>query len=179
MAAVGQSADNLSAGDAFKLVGRVTTTSGQSFGAANSSAAVNGAAFRGHFNFTMAASCPTTLSGTYEAISTNIWCGADDGYSAQVTLTLVADGYDVDDFSFGAFDPCYGATAARPLGNLRMVDVCNEISITGVSQWNEVYEWSDMSVDGSSWKFTWTNDYGEGATTEVINPAGWPALELK
>ena len=171
---------DLGPGDIFRFVGRVTTTSGQSFMASNSSAAVNGAAFRGHFNFNLTAICPSDLAGTYTAISTGIWCGADDGYTTEVTLT--ADGktaYDVDDFSFGAYDPCYGAGAGRPLGNLRLVDVCNKISVTGQSQWGEVYTYSNMSVDGNSWKFTWVNDYGEGATTELINPAGWPPLELK
>ena len=178
MAAFGLS--DLGPGDVFKFVGRVTTTSGQSFGAANSSAAVNGAAFRGHFNFSLTAICPSALEGTYTAISTGIWCGADDGY--ETTVTFSKDGktaYDIDDFSFGAYDPCYGAGAGRPLGNLRIVDVCNKISVTGASQWGEIYTYSDMSVDGNSWKFTWLNDYGEGATTELINPNGWPPLELK
>jgi len=178
MAAFGLS--DLGPGDIFRFTGRVTTTSGQSFMASNSSAAVNGAAFRGHFNFNLTAICPSALEGTYQAISTGIWCGADDGY--ETTVTLSKDGktaYDVDDFSFGAYDPCYGAGAGRPLGNLRLVDVCNKISVTGASQWGEVYTYSDMSVDGNSWKFTWVNDYGEGATTELINPAGWPPLELK
>ncbi len=178
MAAFGLS--DLGPGDVFKFAGRVTTTSGQSFMASNSSAAVNGAAFRGHFNFNLTAICPSALEGTYTAISTAIWCGADDGY--ETTVTLSKDGktaYDVDDFSFGAYDPCYGAGAGRPLGNLRLVDVCNKISVTGASQWGEIYTYSDMSVDGNSWKFTWLNDYGEGATTELINPNGWPPLELK
>lgn len=170
----------LGPGDIFRFVGRVTTTSGQSFMASNSSASVNGAAFRGHFNFNLTAICPSALEGTYTAISTAIWCGSADGYTTEVTLSK--DGktaYDVDDFSFGGYDPCYGEGAGRPLGNLRLVDVCNKISVTGASQWGEIYTYSDMSVDGNSWHFTWLNDYGEGATTELINPAGWPALELK
>lgn len=178
MAAFGLS--DLGPGDVFRFTGRVTTTSGQSFGRANSSAAVNGAAFRGHFDYSLTAICPSALEGTYTAISTAIWCGAPDGY--EKTITMSKDGktaYDVDDFSFGAYDPCYGEASARPLGNLRIVDVCNKISVTGASQWGEIYTYSDMSVDGNSWIFTWSNDYGEGATTEVINPAGWPALELK
>jgi len=178
MAAFGLS--DLGPGDVFRFQGRVTTTSGQSFMASNSSAAVNGAAFRGHFNFNLTAICPSALEGTYQAISTAIWCGAADGY--EKTINFSKDGktaYDIDDFSFGAYAPCYGEDAGLPLGNLRWVDVCNKISITGQSQWGEVYTYSNMSIDGNSLNFTWSNDYGEGATTELINPNGWPPLELK
>ena len=166
-------------GDIFRFAGMVTTTSGQSFTAANSSATVNGAAFRGHFNFNLTAICPSDLAGTFTAISTAIWCGAPDGF--ETTVTLTPDGetaYEVDDFSFGAYDPCYGVDAGRPLGNLRLVDVCNTISVTGASQWGEIYTYSNLFVDGNSLNFTWINDYGEGATTELINPAGWPDLSL-
>ncbi len=52
------SSDDLLANDQFSFVTTVTTTSGASFGAANSSSAVNGSAFGGHFDFTLKATCP-------------------------------------------------------------------------------------------------------------------------
>ena len=54
----GLSADDLAAGDQFEFDGSVTTTDGRTFGAENSSAAVNGSAFAGHFDFTVKATCP-------------------------------------------------------------------------------------------------------------------------
>ena len=129
----------LGSGDVFRFVGRVTTTSGQSFMASNSSASVNGAAFRGHFNFNLTAICPSDLSGTFTAITTNFVCpNGATGESNTVEVTFTPDGqtaYDINDFSFGAYDICYGVTAGRPLGNLRIVDVCNKISVTSASQW--------------------------------------------
>lgn len=173
----------LGPGDIFRFVGRVTTTSGQSFMASNSSASVNGAAFRGHFNFNLTAICPSSLEGTYTAITSGFVCpNGATGTTNSREVTLSKDGktaYDVDDFSFGGYDVCYGIDAGRPLGNLRLVDVCNKISVTGASQWGEIYTYSNMSVDGNSLFFTWLNDYGEGSDVELINPAGWPALELK
>ena len=171
--------DELLAGDKFIVKGFVVTTDGSLFGKDNSSAAINGSAFRGHFDFTLAASCPTNLAGTYDVNVTASWCGELPLPSRQITLTLKADGYEVDDFSFGAYDNCYGETSARPEGNLRMVDICNKISITGASQWGEVYTWSNFVVDGNVLSFDWVNDYGEGGSAEVINPNGWPPLVLE
>ncbi len=180
LAAAGMSADDLGPGDVFRITGSVTTTDGQTFASGNSSASVQGAAFRGHFNFNMAAACPSDLNGTYDSVTLDTWCGSDRvPNTTQVTFTLTATGYDVTDFSFGAYDLCYGPTSARPLGNLRFLDICNVIEITGASQWGEVYTWSDFSVDGEVLQFTWVNDYGEGGTSQVIRPGGWPPLTLK
>ncbi len=58
LSAFNLSADDLLANDQFRFVTTVTTTTGASFGAANSSSAVNGSAFGGHFDFTLKATCP-------------------------------------------------------------------------------------------------------------------------
>lgn len=180
MSAVGMTADLLGPGDVFKVRGSVTTTDGSVFAASNSSPSVKGAAFRGHFDYNMAASCPTTLDGTYDVITTNTWCGSGDvPYNNQVTFTISSTGYDITDFSFGAYDLCYGATSARPLGSLRFLDICNTIEIVGASQWGEIYTWTNFMVNGTEMSFDWTNDYGEGGSSTVINPSGWPPLTLK
>ena len=54
----GLSADQLRANDQFVFETKITTQDGAVFGAANSTAAVNGAAFGGHFAFTLTATCP-------------------------------------------------------------------------------------------------------------------------
>lgn len=54
----GLQADDLKANDQFRMTGAITLTDGQVFTAANSSAAVNGSAFGGHFNYTLTATCP-------------------------------------------------------------------------------------------------------------------------
>jgi hypothetical protein len=60
--------DDLAAGDQFKFDGSITTTDGRVFGAENSSSAINGSAFAGHFDFTVKATCPLPddlWTGTY------------------------------------------------------------------------------------------------------------------
>ncbi len=178
ISAAGISQDDLLAGDRFVIDGNVITVDGAVFTSSNSSAAVNGAAFRGHFRFTLIASCPTSLEGTYDYTLLKSWCDDVSINTGTVTLTLTGSGYDIDDFAFGAYFPCYGEAAALPLGNLRMVDVCNKISITGASQWGEVYTWHSLVVDGNDLTIEWSNDYGEGGTSTIHNPSGWPALEL-
>jgi len=54
----GLSEDQFTAGDLFKFEGSITTQDGGVFTAANSSAAVNGSAFKGFFNFTAKVTCP-------------------------------------------------------------------------------------------------------------------------
>lgn len=174
----GLTADELGPGDQFVIDGTISTTNGSVHNFDNSSAAVNGSAFGGHFRFNLTASCPTELAGTYDVVVQDTWCGDVPLPNAQVTLTLTASGYDIDDFSLGAYDNCYGEGSTKPGGSLRMVDVCNGITITGASRWDEVYTWSDLTVDGNNLTITWTNDYGEGGTSTIINPNGWPDLTL-
>ncbi len=60
---------DLAAGDQFHFDGSVTTTDGRTFGFENSTAAVNGSAFAGHFDFTVKATCPlpdTDWVGDYQ-----------------------------------------------------------------------------------------------------------------
>ena len=64
----GLSPDDLLANDQFMFTTTVNTASGASFGAANSSSAVNGSAFQGHFDFILKATCPLpddVFSGSY------------------------------------------------------------------------------------------------------------------
>ena len=186
-AAAGISPEDIGPGDVFRFVGNITTTDGQSFGAANSSSAVNGSAFQGHFDYKLTAICPSSLAGTYDVVTTATWCGDNTPYNTSVTFT--PDGktaYDITDFSFGAYDVCYNDRVASemgnlPLGNLRLVDVCNKLELSGSSQWGEIYTWSNFAVDGNTFSFDWVNDYGEGGSAQVIRTDGssWPPLELK
>ena len=67
-AALGVPIDLIQANDQFRIEGSITLTDGQVFTFANSSAAVNGSAFQGHFAFTLKATCPlnsTVFTGAY------------------------------------------------------------------------------------------------------------------
>jgi hypothetical protein len=179
IAKVGVNAADLLPGDNFKIIGTIVTNDGDVFGAKNSSAAINGTAFAGHFDFILRATCPTTIGGTYTYETVATWCGEGPG-TGEVTLTLTSSGYDIDDFSLGAYDVCYGAGSAKPLGTLRLVDVCNKISVAGASQWGEIYTFHSLTVDGASFTLEWTNDYGEGGTSKLTRKDGvaLPPLRL-
>jgi len=72
MSSLGIAAEDILSGDRFRFAGSVTTTSGQTFTRENSSAAVNGASFRGFFDFNMNAFCPSNLEGTYQYQTTAV-----------------------------------------------------------------------------------------------------------
>lgn len=69
LSAFGLAADKIKANDQFQFVTTINTSNGGTFGASNSSAAVNGTAFAGHFNYTLKATCPIpddVFAGTYK-----------------------------------------------------------------------------------------------------------------
>lgn len=174
------SSEDLGPNDVFRITGSVTTKDGQTFAASNSSSSVKGAAFRGHFDYNRSVECPSELEGTYEVITTDSWCNSlDVPYNSSITFTLTPTGYEVSDFTFGAYAICYGESEVRPFGNLRILDICNIIEITGTSRWGDRYTWSNLVIDDKVMTFDWINDYGQGGSAQVIRPKGWPPLTLK
>ncbi|MEM1122239.1 MAG: hypothetical protein AAGJ18_17470, partial [Bacteroidota bacterium] len=174
IAAAGTTADQVLAGDNFRFVGSVTTTEGTTHNFSNSSSTVNGAAFRGFFNFTMPAACPSDLTGSFAYSSADSWCG--QGAVPDGTVDIVAQGggvYTFSDFSFGAYGPCYGSTADQPA--LTFTEVCTEVSFTGfVDSFGDTWTF-DSDIDGAVWRIAWENTYGESGETFITNPSGsWP-----
>ena len=174
-AAAGVTPDQVSAGDNFNFVGRVELTDGRVFSQSNSSATVVGPAFRGHFNFTMPASCPSDLTGTFEYVTTNIWCGAPD-QTGTVTIDAQGGGvYKFSDWAFGAY-ACYGGGTAG--GNLTFTDVCLEVSYSGFTDsFGDTWTFTG-GINGNEWVIDWVNTYGEAATSTVFYTGGadWPFI---
>ena len=174
LAAAGVSEDQVSAGDNFNFVGRVELTDGRIFTQTNSSATIIGPAFKGHFNFTMPASCPSDLTGTFAYETTDVWC---DGSSVSGTVDINANGggvYTFSDWAFGAYGPCYGGGTAS--GNLTFTDVCLDVSFTGFTDsFGDTWTYTS-SIDGDAWTIAWVNTYGEAATSTIFYPGGadWP-----
>ncbi|MEJ6613336.1 MAG: hypothetical protein QNK64_09365 [Saprospiraceae bacterium] len=102
----------------------------------------------------------------------------DDGEYVISTQNGAAD--PLDDISFGAYYAGYATDAqgSLPNGDLRLRDIDNKLSITGASQWGEVFSIENVVVDGATLSFKWTNDYGEGAEIVLTRDDGedWPPL---
>lgn len=107
----------------------------------------------------------------------------DDGEYVISTQNGPAD--PLEDISFGAYYAGYGSDAqgnlpggTDNLGNLKLRDIDNKLSITGLSQWDEAYTIENVVVNGPLLTFKWTNDYGEGAEIELTRDDGtdWPPL---
>jgi hypothetical protein len=163
----------IKAGDNFFFKGFVTLKDGGVYGAANSSSSVRGAAFRGHFDFTMPAACPSNLAGTYQYVTTESWCGGTA--SGSVTIQALGGGkYQFNDWSFGSYGVCYGGGVAA--GDLNFTDVCNVVKFTGFTD-SYGDRWSYVSeINGNEWTIQWENTYGESATAIIKYPNGgnWP-----
>ncbi len=176
IAAAGVSAEDVLAGDEFQFSGRLILQDGSVFSGANSSATIVGAAFRGHFDFTMPAGCPSDLTGTYEVTTTDIWCGADPVTTNVDIVALGAGVYEFSDWSFGTYDGvCYGGGTAPAGGDLTFAEVCAEVSFTGFTDsFGDAWEF-ESSIEGAEWTIKWSNAYGEAGTSVLIHPSGeWP-----
>jgi len=174
IAAAGTTEEDVLAGDEFQFVGRVVLEDGSVFASANSSATIVGSAFRGHFDFTMPAGCPSDLTGTYEFTTTDIWC--DDGATATGTVDIVDQGagvYKFSDWAFGSYGTCYGGGTAG--GDLTFAEVCAEVSFTGFTDsFGDTWTF-ESSIDGADWTIIWENTYGESGTSVITHPDGeWP-----
>lgn len=178
--ALGISDENIRSGDRFIFRGNVTTTSGANFSAVNSSATVNGASFRGFFNFTINAFCPSNLEGeyAYQTAASSITCPNDIEATTDLTgvITVIALGdgvYTISDWSFGAYSVCFGLGEEANFSTLRFTETCLEVAFTGnIDDFGET--WSFVSeVDGVNWTISWENTFGEQGTATIENPDGW------
>lgn len=165
IATAGLTIDDVTAGDEFDFVGRVVLTDGRIFSRTNSSATVVGPAFRGHFNFTMPANCPSDLAQTVSYVTTDVWCGGADQTG---TVDIVSQGggvYNFSDWSFGAYMPCYGAIANQP--GIKFSEVCAVVDFTAVvDSYGDTWTF-DSSISGNEWVINWSNTYGEAGNTTL------------
>lgn len=176
-ASVGITFADLSPGDKFNISGEIHMTNGDVFTTVNSSAAVEGPAFRGHFAFTLPAACPSDLTGNFN-FSTVVGAGHPGCSGGEVvtgTVDIVAQGggvYKFSDWAFGAYIVCYGGGGAG--GDLTFTDVCGEVSFTGFTDsfgdtWTFV-----SSISGENWTIDWVNTYAEEAVSVITFPGGVP-----
>jgi hypothetical protein len=112
--ALGVNTADILANDQFRIDGRIITSDGKEFTFSNSSAAINGSAFQGHFRFTLKATCPLPaeiFAGTYELSYDFVEGGWDESLvPGPVELKTVAGSSTKRQFDavfldvFGGFD---------------------------------------------------------------------------
>ncbi len=173
LAAFGYTEADLALGDVFQIDGEVVLNDGSSFRAGNSSAAVNGSAFQGHFAFDLNATCPTSLAGDYEVVTTDVWC---NGSTATGTTSIVSTGgvsYGFADWSHGAYGVCYGGAGSN-WGVLGFKEECSIVSFTGlVDNYGDTWTF-DTRIEGDKWILNWVNTYGESGNSTITFPGGVP-----
>ncbi len=91
---LGVNTADILANDQFRIDGRIITSDGKEFTFENSSAAINGSAFQGHFRFTLKATCPLPpdiFVGNYELTYDEVGGGWDESLvEGTVTLKTVS-----------------------------------------------------------------------------------------
>jgi hypothetical protein len=129
--------------------------------------------------FKLQVSCASDLGGTYSYSMTNIIGGAGSAPCATQTgtgsLTEGSNGvYSSSDFTFGQFACAYGDSP--PGGTLRLNDLCDNLSFSGLDKYGDSYTIDIISVTASVLTFDWINTYGDGGTVALTrtDAKSWP-----
>ena len=180
-AKLGLTADDLKGGGQFDVVGTVTTVDGAVFRSTNSSAAVNGAAFRGFFDYTLFVICPSSLAGNYSAVSvgtsTDGCCpGEVTAMREDITLTDKGSGlYEINDFTGGIYFKWYGPDGGDygitlDHGVAEIQDACGIIAfVTNAEPFGESLKGDGRVMDDGTLEFSWLTGYGDKAKV-VLTP---------
>lgn len=170
--AAGVDASSVKAGDQFRVDGVLTLQDGSTFAYTNSSAAVNGSAFKGHFRFVLPAGCPSDLAGTYSYVGSDFWCNGGTGTGSVNIISKGGGAYSFSDWSFGSYVSCYGGTNSN-WGTLQFNDVCKEVAFTGrVDAFGDTWTFTH-SFSGEEWTIEWVNTYGEAGKAVITKTGGW------
>lgn len=128
-------------------------------------------------------SCPSQLGGTYQFTTTNVKAPTGETAAGPLTGTVTFEDqgggiYNISDASFGGWAGLYGP--GNTAINVQLKDICNKISYFGTDQFDEVFTFSNLVINGDKISFHWENDYGENGDTTLKRTDGtnWPALTL-
>lgn len=128
--------------------------------------------------------CYSDLAGTYSYSTTNVSAPTGEfaagPVTGNVTFTAVGGGvYNLSDASFGGWRGLYGP--GNIATGVQFVDLCGEIAYAGVDQYNEVFTFSNLVINGADMSFHWENDYGEYGDTTLTRTDGsnWPNFVLQ
>lgn len=128
-------------------------------------------------------SCPSDLGGIYEATTTNVTAPTGETASGplvgDITFTDLGGGqYSISDASFGGWGGLYGP--GNIAEGVQLKDICGKISYFGKDQFDEIFTFSNLVVNGDKISFHWENDYGEKGDTVLRRKDGtnWPELTL-
>lgn len=189
---LGMTADDVNGGDFFEYRLELRDTKGRTFTNTNLSADVaSGAFYNSPFFYRIAVVCPSELTGTYN-LSTTGWCG--DTYTGKVQFKAGAnkgeyiilvdlDGTFTEDFSFGFYRACYGASTAPPgaANGLLLTDACGKIAFNSKtsSPWGDSFKVNEVTVNGPVLVLDVESSYPpeQGvATITRTDGTNWPPL---
>ncbi|MDX1477108.1 MAG: hypothetical protein R3301_05350 [Saprospiraceae bacterium] len=162
LAILGKTIDDVEVGDEVRFTFTAATATGT---------------YRSSESLAVPFSCRSDLKGTYNYKSSNYFCSGDELTGTVELIEEAAGKYGFDDWSFGTYPECYGGSASS-WGSLQLVDVCNRLSVTGVDNYGDSWQFVINSISGPDLNATWSNTYGEFGTVVISRTDGsdWPPL---
>ena len=182
---LGIPADSLDRGQTVQFRGTLTKTNGKVFTFTNTDLQLIGQpTFGALFQILQPVVCPSTLAGTYTAVSTgtttNACCPGTTTATAQVTLTAKPNNqYDISDWSGGLYLAWYGPTGANRGITQEKIDKNNQLRATVTDNCNEfilprfnnapvgVSAIGEGTVNGNVITYTFRNAFGDRGTVTL------------
>lgn len=187
----GRSQENpFSSVDNFRVTWALTTADGRYFDSWSDSicgefetyhgSSPNNGGFNCFYDWTVI--CVSDLAGTFDYEASNFVQGGGGPVAGtvtgEVTWTAVSPGvYTTTDASLGQFGFVWSDDPA--VGSIKIVDACNDISLSGTDQYGDTYTYSFRDRNGASITIDWQNTYGDKGTAVLTRRDGknWPELK--
>jgi hypothetical protein len=162
LAALNLTVGDVAVGDDTRFAFKVTTSSG---------------VYLSNRTLRVPFSCVSALKGMMDYTSTSYFCSGPDLTGTVEMIETGAGTYRFSDWSFGTYPECYGGNAAS-WGSLSLNDVCNKLTLTGVDNYGDSWDFLINSISGSDLTASWSNTYGEFGTVTLTRKDGknWPPL---
>lgn len=174
--ALGLTIGDVIVADEFIFDGTVVLNDGRTFGPDNTGPSIQGGGgFDGYFRFTKNVTCPSDLSGTYDAVavgtSTDPCCPDETTTMIEVTLTDKGGGiYEMSDWSGGLYFEwyeVYGIAVDDAIGDVQ--DVCENFSfVIDTEPFDRSLE-ATGTVDAATGviTYTWLNGWDDTGTVTL------------
>lgn len=188
VAALGLTTVELEGSDQFVFRQAMKFPDGRVFSSDNVTTAIasGGGVYKSPFQNIVAVVCPSDLGGTINYATTVTAVGPGGvpptypgigncpaGLPGTTTWTELGPGaYSVADATFGQYACAWNDS---PAAGVTLNDACNLLSLSGSDQYGLIYTFVITANDGTTMRFSWSNDYGDAGFTDLTRTGKtWP-----
>lgn len=184
LAALGLVDTELEGSDQFTFRQAMVFPDGRVFSSNNVQTAISslGGVYKSPFANVVAVVCPSDLGGVVNYVTVVTASGNPGSYPITPCLPQVSGTtnwteqgpgrYSLQDATFGQYDCVW---SDNPASGVFLNDACNLLNLTGSDQYGLIYTFVITGNDGTTLTINWSNDYGDGGTSQLTRTGKtWP-----